>query len=162
MFYILLATVLFISSVFVHILICRHTSKTGLQAKAFIVTAMVFLGVYGLGVAILPVIGLSFKFTAAIIFFLLIPIYLSFYVLTQLTSPSKKILSAVSHGGEISFNDIVACVEKEDFIGSRLNDLCASGCVRVTDGRYILTANGQKIDAVLNLMQMILGRKAGG
>jgi len=43
-----------------------------------------------------------------------------------------------------------------------LNDLCASGCVVESNGRYILTSEGQKIVAVIKMMQAILGRNAGG
>ena len=42
---------------------------------------------------------------------------------------------------------------------TRLNDLCASGCVKQIDGRYVLTSEGQKIAATLDFMQLVLGRK---
>ena len=171
MFYIVWALLLFVASMAVHICYCRKTTKSGLQAKAFILTAFIFFGIYFVSVIALQYLnlldpyslwGLPFRITAGIIFILLIPIYLIFYVLTQLTSPSKKILLAISQRGSLSHRDIVACVQEENFITTRLKDLCTSGCVKQVDDRYILSGQGQKIAAFLNLMQLVLGRKVGG
>jgi hypothetical protein len=154
-----------------HILFCRKTTKPGLHAKAFILTALFSLGIYVAGVLALQdggmldahsLWGLPFRFTAGIIFVLLAPIYLCFYVLTQLTSPSKKILLAISQCPGISLTGIIASVQKEDFITTRMNDLCASRCVEEINGRYVLTSEGQMIAAILNVMQSVLGRKVGG
>lgn len=171
MFYIVLALVLFAALVAAHIFFCRKANRPGLQAKAFGFMAIIFLGFYVTGVSVGPcsvmfdpqgLWGLPFKITAGIIFFLLVPVYLCFYVLTQLTSPSGKILLAISQRGELSRADILACVQSEDFITSRLNDLCTSGCVRQIEDRYILTAEGRKIAGILNLLQLVLGRDVGG
>jgi len=171
MFYIFLIVLLFIASVLAHVCYCRQARKPGLQAKAFIFISFIALVVYIILVRT-PLMtsgldpsswwGLPFRITAGIIFILLAPIYLCFYVLTQLTSPSKKILLAISQRGQLSYGDIVASVRKEDFIMTRLNDLCASGCVKQIDGRYVLTSEGQKIAATLSFMQLILGRNTGG
>lgn len=171
MFYVVLALLLFIVSVIVHIFFCRKKPKSGLHAKAFIFTAIISLGIYLTVVSAMPysgildahsLWGLPFKITAGIIFLLLVPVYLCFYVLTQLTSPSQKILLTISQGGELSYNDILSCVKEEDFIASRLSDLRASGCVTQINGRYILTSEGQKVASVLNMMQSVLGRNVGG
>lgn len=162
MLYVVFALGLFIASVIVHIGFCRRTTKAGLQAKAYVVIGFVFLSIYAGGVLALPHWGLPFKITAGVIFLLLVPVYLCFYVLTQLTSPSKKILLAISQRGELAHSDIVACVQKEDFITTRLKDLCASGCVTETAGRYTLSPEGKKIAVVLDIMQRVLGRDIGG
>ena len=171
MFYIMCVTLLFLCSVVAHIFFCRHTKQAGLHAKAFIFIALFTLGVYILGAwAARNVIwldphslwGAPFQITAGIIFILLIPIYLCFYVLTQLMSPSKKILMSIFQKGERSYTDILAAVEEEKFITTRLDDLCASRCVLQVNGRYFLTGEGQKIVFILNFMQMLLGRNAGG
>jgi hypothetical protein len=171
MAYVILSLFLFCASVMTHVLFCRKANKTHLQARAFIFIAFIFWGVY-LGVAwaiqqagLLPAQsfwGLPFKFTAAVIFILLVPVYLCFYVLTQLTSPSKKILLTISYSEGISRADIVASVQKEDFITTRLTDLSASGCVVSIDNRYVLTVEGRKLAAILNFMQRVLGREVGG
>jgi hypothetical protein len=171
MFYLTFVVVLFAASVAVHIFYCRQTQRPGLQAKAFIFIAVFSLIIYAATVE-MPFIaavldgqslwGMPFKISAGTIFVLLIPIYLCFYVLTQLTSPSKKILLTIAQGRGASYKDIVSSVQKEDFIMTRLNDLCVSGCVRCTEGRYILTPEGQKIALILNIMQAILGRNVGG
>jgi hypothetical protein len=171
MIYIFLSLFLFAASVAAHIFFCRITKTPGLHAKVFVIIALGALGLYLGGSYILQhsnlldpdtLWGLPFKITGGVIFIALIPIYLSFYVLTQLMSPSKKILSAVLEAGELSRKDIVAAVKEEGFITTRLNDLCLSGCVKEEKGQYILSSHGRKIARVLNFMQLILGRKAGG
>jgi len=171
MAYLFLALLLFCASVMTHVFFCRKASKSCLQAKAFIFIAFIFLLVYFFGGAIIQrsgvlplasVWGLPFRISSGVIFILLIPVYLCFYVLTQLTSPSKKILKSIARQGSVSYADILTCVKEEDFINTRLNDLCASGCVAQNNGRYVLTSEGQKIALTLNLMQFFLGRKVGG
>ncbi len=171
MAYIFLAFLFFALAVTAHISYCRKTTQSGLQAKAFIFIAMFCLGIYAWAAELVqqssvflahPVWGLPFKITAGLIFILLVPIYLCFYVLTQLTSPSKKILESISRHGTLTHADILGHVEKENFINTRLSDLCASGCVMQNNGRYSLTSEGQKIAAILNMMQLILGRNVGG
>jgi len=171
MLYIALACALFMASVMAHILFCRKMPGPGLHAKAFVLRAIFFLFIYAgsalciaharwLGVH--SFWGMPFQFSAGIIYILLAPVYLCFYVLTQLTSPSKKILQTISRQGESSRADILASVQKEGFITTRLNDLCMSGCVELIEGRYVLTSEGRKIAATLDFMQLVLGRNRGG
>ena len=161
----------FAASVIAHVYYCRKTRQAGLHAKAFVGGSLVFLCVY-----VALVMGLSgwgienphsawgapLMITASLIYILLVPIYLCFYVLTQLTSPSKRILVAVSGQEGVSYNALLAQLQQEDFIATRLNDLLASGCVLLREGRYVLTPEGQKIAMVLQVMQALLGRDAGG
>lgn len=171
MIYPFIVLLLFSVLVMTHILYCRKTVKPGLHAKAFVLMALVYLGIYAVSVLALSnsniidpnsLWGFPFKISSGFIFVLFVPLYLCFYVLTQLTSPSKKILLAISQGGEVSLQDILVSVEKEDFIMTRLRDLCTSGCVAQSNGRYVLTAEGRKIAMALNVMQFVLGRDAGG
>lgn len=171
MFYIVLALLLFAGTVTTHVLFCRKTAKQGLHAKFFVNTAFLALGIYAVLVLTWDypqtldphsLWGLPFKITAGAIFFLLVPFYLCFYVLTQLTSPSKKILSTISQRGELGYAEVLACVREEDFIASRLNDLCDSRCVVQNNGQYIITSEGRKVASILNAIQFVLGRKAGG
>jgi len=101
MFYISLALLLFTVTVTAHILFCQKTRQQGLHARVFVLIALISLSIYTVLVVFYPysilidphsLWGEPFKVTAGIIFILLVPIYLCFYVLTQLTSPSKKIL----------------------------------------------------------------------
>jgi hypothetical protein len=171
MFYIVFALLLFISSVIIHISFCRRTNKPGLHARVYIIIAVIFIALYSTGVYAVgqgnfldphSFWGLPFKITAGVIFVLLAPLYVTFYTLTQMMSPSKKILLTVSHQGNPSFADIELSLQEEDFIGTRLSDLSLSGCIRQTKGRYTLSPSGQKIAMVLNIMQRILGRGIGG
>ncbi len=162
MFCALFAIGLFALSVIVHILYCRRLVQRKLHIKAYSYIAFIFLSVYVLGVLILRHEGLPFPMTAGVIFVLLIPTYLIFYILTQFISPSQKILSVLAHRQKLSYADIVACVEKEGFITTRLDDLCASGCVVQIKGGYLLSPSGKRIAAVLNLMQHVFGRGIGG
>jgi hypothetical protein len=171
MFYVLLALLLFSATVTAHVLFCRNSGKQGLLAKLFVNLAFIALGIYIASIltwsrllALDPhsIWGLPFKMTAGVIFFLLVPMYLCFYVLTQLTSPSKKILSVIAQRQETGYDEILASVTEEDFIASRLKDLCDSKCVIRKDGRYVITSEGQKVAGILNTIQFILGRKVGG
>jgi hypothetical protein len=171
MAYVFFALLLFCASVMAHVFFCRGKRGSGLQAKAYILIAALLFFVYVIVVLAIQqagilhaqsLWGLPFRITAGLIFILLIPVYLSFYVLTQLMSPSKKILICLSQRGSLTYTDIVACVENENFINTRLNDLLSTGCVREVEGRYILNASGQKIAAILNIMQHLLGRDIGG
>jgi hypothetical protein len=171
MVYIVFIIVLFIASVTAHVFFCRKAAKPGLHARAFIFIVTILLGIYILAVVVLQysgmidphsLWGLPFRITAGIIFILLAPIYLCFYVLTQLTSPSKKILLAISQSETLPYNGILSAVQDEDFVMTRLTDLCTSGCVRQVNGRYILTSEGRKIAVILDFMQLILGRNTGG
>src|SRR5262245_19517417 len=99
MLYLLLALVLFSAAVSSHIALCRRASKTHLHTREFFILSACLLGVYALAVLLWPapdpktVWGLPLKITSAAIFILLVPVYLIFYVLTQLTSPSKKMVA---------------------------------------------------------------------
>jgi len=167
----LTAIVLFFAAVMAHIFYCRKSPLAGLHAKAFGIIAIIFLGVY-IGIILMvdhsQILGsqglwvLPFRITAGVIYILLVPVYLIFYTLTQQTSPSKKILLSISEQGEMTLSDIMAVAEEQDFIAIRLEDLCLSGCVKVVEGRYILSASGQKIATVLNIMEHLLGRGIGG
>jgi hypothetical protein len=171
MAYFLLAIFMFGISVMIHVLFCRMASKKVLQARAFMITALFFLMAYSLAASALDqagalsassIWGLPFKITAGCIFVIFIPIYLCFYVLTQLTSPSKKILLTVSNLGKVSYEQIVLSVKEENLIHTRLMDLQISGCVKEMGGRYQLTMAGKRIADILNMMQYLLGRDMGG
>jgi hypothetical protein len=171
MFYVVFALLMFIVSVMTHIFFCRRQPKTNLQARAYIYISVFFIIIYILGVWLVGHEGLlqagswwgmPLKVAAGVMFVLLVPIYLSFYVLTQLMSPSKKILLSLAARGNLTYGQLLTCIEEEDFIGTRLNDLVTSGCVKQTEGRYVLGLPGQKIAVILNIMQRVLGRNIGG
>ena len=170
MAYIFLASLLFCVSVMAHVFFCRSRPKTeGLHVKAYVVMVILFMGTYAAGAYGLGKIfdpdslwGLPLKLTGGVIYLLLAPIYLCFYTLTQLMSPSKKILLSLSRSRALSYADILARIEEEEFITTRLNDLRTSGCIEQTHNRLTLTAAGQKIVVYLNIMQKILGRNIGG
>lgn len=169
MAYILFALLLFCSSVTVHVLFCRRRRGPGLQARAYLYIAAFFIAVYATGAHFMAgtldphsLWGSPFKATAGILFVLSVPIYVSFYALTQLMSPSKKILICISRTGSASYEELLASADEEDFINTRLNDLVTSGCITTTDGRYALSGSGRRIAAVLSAMQFILGRDMGG
>jgi len=155
-----LAIGLFTMTVVVHILFCRQQKTKGLQAKAFIFIALFFLLIY----IVITVLfnQRSFEWSSGLLFVLLVPVYLCFYVLTQLTSPSKKILQALDLQGPLNDKQIVAAIEEEDFINTRLHDLLISGCVVAHQDAYALTASGDKIAWILKAMQVTTGRGMGG
>jgi hypothetical protein len=156
---VLIATVFLVASIAVHLMICRISPDKSLKAKLFIVIAAAALGGFltlGLGLH-LPLVS-----TAAVIYVLCVPVYLIFYVSTELVSPSKKILQVIESSGGCTYEIIVAQLKNEDFIISRLKELEQSGCAVREGGRYVLTASGWKIAKVLDGYQKILGRSIGG
>ena len=171
MFYVFFVLILFVIAVCVHVFFCRYTSVPGLHTKAFIFIAVVFLCFYAVSICCVQrwawvdsnsIWGLPFVWTSGIIFVLLVPVYLTFYVLTQLMSPSKKILLTLQRQQTLSYADAVASVKEEDFIGTRLSDLCQSGCVAYAAGKYVLNPSGRALALFLNAMQVLLGRETGG
>ncbi len=171
MMYILLSLLMFCVSVSVHVLYCRRQSKQQLHTKAYCAIAVALMGVY-LSVAFYvkrsllfsddSLLGVSLEWTGLAILIVLVPVYLCFYVLTQLTSPSKRIIEAIVKGTEITYDDIRKNIAAEDFIGTRLRDLKISGCITEITEVYTVTASGRLIARVLNIMQKFLGREAGG
>ena len=171
MVYVLFSLILFCASVLMHVLFCRKINRPGLQAKAYIFISLFFIFVYALVVFVVgqkhifdphSFWGMPFTLTAGLVFVLLVPVYLSFYALTQLMSPSKKILLSIARHGSLSYAGILRCVQDEKFIDTRLSDLISSGCVKVVQSRYVLNESGRKIAMILQMMQYILGRDIGG
>ena len=171
MFYILLVIFLFIVSVIAHIIFSRTTAQRALHAKVFIFIITVALVVYvGLVLALQhthfldshSLWGWPFSMTAGFILILFVPIYLSFYVLTQLISPSQKILFIIGERTEVSYDEILANLREENLIMIRLSELCSSGCVTEVGGRYRLSMEGKGIVMILKGMEFALGRKVGG
>ena len=171
MLYIIMSLLLFSAAVILHILFCRMHRGQGLQAKAFVFIAIFLFLFYVSVVVCTPSMGfldpdsmwgLPFKMTAGLMYLLLVPVYLCFYVLTQLVSPSKRILQAVTDAKVVTLAQMWESVETEKFIPSRLNELKTSGCIEEHQGRFTLTRAGQKIARILDFMQAVLGRDIGG
>ena len=171
MFYVAFILLLFAAAVGAHTLFCRFTSVPGLHTKTFGHIALACLAVYAAVAywinqqALLDpqsLWGLPFVMTGGFIFILLAPCYLTFYVLTQLMSPSKKILLALQRAQSLDYEGVLASVREEDFIGTRLAELRVSGCIVKTADGYALSPSGRTIAMFLNCMQAMLGRKAGG
>ena len=168
MFYALLSLLLFSCSVIIHLFYCRNKPKAGLYVKAYGMIAFVFFYIYALVAEHWPLAqegslwSMPFKFTAGVLYLLLVPFYLTFYRHTQWGSPSHKILLALSRRGAMSLPEIVASVREEDFIATRLADLRASECVSYDNGRYVLRPYGKVIVKALEIMRYVLGRDMGG
>ncbi len=171
MIYIIFSFLMFCFSVFAHVLYCRVHSKQQLHTKVYCLIAMALMAMY-VGLVLLvkhlnlfpadSLMGVPLLWTGLLIFFLLVPIYLRIYVLTQLTSPSKKILETIVAGKQVTYDDIYKAIAAEDFIGTRLRDLGASGCITDQGGVYTITTSGKAIVRILEFMQKSLGRGVGG
>ena len=155
---ILISVGIFLAAVAGHLLCCRKSAKKNLQAKLFTALATAGLTVFVLVGAInqLPLL-----LTASVIYVLLVPVYLIFYVSTELVSPSKKIVQVLAAGPGV-YADLYKALERENFIMLRLEELEQSGCLRREGERYCLTASGQAIAKSLRVYQKLLGRAVGG
>ena len=171
MFYFFFMLFLFFSSVALHVIYCRYSASEKLHAKVYVFIVFVLIIVYIVGVLFLqhwgwlkehPLMSAPFQITSGIIFVLLVPFYLIFYTLTGFVSPSQKILLSIALHGGLSYADVLVCVQEEDFIGTRLADLCVSGCVVRKQERYVLSPTGNIMATVLRWVQRVTGREIGG
>ncbi len=162
MTHILLALVSFILSIVLHIVYCRKAPLGTLHAKAFIIIAIANGLAMGISFLFLPPLSQSLPCTAVLLYLLAIPSYLIFYVTTLLVSPSKRILQLIQSGDGASYEMLATALGEENFIALRLEELCASGCVRRVEETFILTASGKNIARILGAYRKILGRGPGG
>ncbi len=169
MIYPLLALIVFAMAIILHLYFCRHHPQQGLQAKVFLLISTVGLLMTGLiflclnrTMSPLSWWGMPLLVSSLLMYLLLVPTYLVFYVTTQLMSPSKKILQIVDQAQGASYEQILNRLEQERFIETRLEELEHSGCIKKEHGRFILTGHGLKIARVLGLYQCFLGRDIGG
>lgn len=146
-------------AIMAHLVICRLSPNKALKAKLFVSIAIVGLAaVIGLGVGF----SLPLLLTSCLIYILLVPVYLIFYVSTELMSPSKRIMQVIGEQPGISYKALLQALEQERFITTRLEELVSSGCVSVREGKYSLTMSGQGIARFLDFYQLALGREVGG
>jgi hypothetical protein len=170
MIYLLINLVFFVLVVVTHIGVCRRYKGKGLLVKAFCVmaTAGLLLAVAA-AVAIKGQVShwsliwqLPLFVTAMLIYILLVPTYIIFYVSTQLNSPSKEILLLIKKQGSMSREQLAAQMTDDKFIRPRLVDLKQTDYVTYKDSKYRLNPSGIKVARFLNFYQWLLGRELGG
>lgn len=154
-----LALLFFIASVATHLIFCRNSSSKSLKGKLFIQISILLLLIY-IGIAF--ILKLPLIISCSAIYILLIPAYMVVYVTTELVSPSKKILQSLAASQGLTRQEIIAYLEKENLIQSRLDELVQSGCIMKKDEYYVLTANGSMLASFLRMFGLILGRGVGG
>ena len=162
MIHIAFAFSFFILSVAAHILYCRQLSSKALHAKVFVGFALAVALMMMCVFSRVTTNGNGLPFTAVVLYFLLIPAYLIFYVSTSLISPSKSILWAIQKGNGASREDLLSAISRENFVVLRLEELIASKCVRHEGDHFVLTVWGKTIVCILDVYQFFLGQKVGG
>jgi len=160
--HLMIAFAFFVLSVMIHIGYCRKVSFPGLQAKAFILTALANGAVMIICFLFLTPSPMDLPYTAVLLYVLAIPVYLIFYVSISLMSPSKNILQIVQTVEGATYEMILQALEQENFIFLRLGELQDSGCVRRSGEKFILTGPGRNIVRVLRIYQKVLGQGPGG
>ncbi len=159
----------FLLSAIAHGWFCRRQKQGGLFVKVFCVIAAVNLGLCWL-VFMNYENGRHPSFwdiplvvSSTVIYVLLVPAYMVFYVSTQLNSPSKTVLLALHAHGEMSEEDLLKYFTDDLYILPRIKDLVLTGCIDIdSKGKYVLSSSGLRIAGFLNAYQIFLGRKAGG
>jgi hypothetical protein len=159
MWAVLISVLLFLIAVTIHLVICRISPDKRLKAKLFIIIALVNLVIFE---ACAVLFHLPLILSASLIYIFLAPIYLIFYVSTELVSPSKKNLRIVEYSGQAEYKEIFKRLEQENLIITRLEELEESGCVTSQAGTYKLTKAGRSLEMLLGFYQKILGRTRGG
>ena len=160
--HLMIAFIFFVLSVVIHIVYCRRVSFAGLQAKAFILTALANGAIMIICFLFLTPSDRGLPYTAVFLYVLATPVYLIFYVSTFLMSPSKNILRVVQEDRGATYEMILRALEKENFIFLRLGELQDSGCVGRSGERFVLTPSGRNIARVLKIYQKVLGQAPGG
>jgi len=160
--HLMIAFIFFVLSVIIHIGYCRKASLAGLQAKAFILTALANGAIMIICFLFLTPSDRGLPYTAVFLYVLAIPVYLVFYVSTLLMSPSKNILRVVQDDRGATYEMILQALEQENFIFLRLGELQDSGCVRRSGEKFVLTPSGRNIVRILKIYQKVLGQGPGG
>lgn len=160
--HLIIAFAFFVLSVMIHIGYCRKVSLAGLQAKAFILTALANGAVMIICFLFLTPSDMDLPTTAVFLYVLAIPVYLIFYVSTFLMSPSRNILRVVQEDRGATYEMILQALERENFIFLRLGELRDSGCVGRSGEKFALTPSGRNIVRVLRIYQKVLGQPPGG
>ena len=167
----MVSLLLFAGAVFIHIFICRRSLTRGLLIKQFAVIAfsnfffLILFLIYlplSRSLAVDSFWEMPLPVTSLLIYLLLIPVYLTFYTNTQLMSPSKKILLILKERGEMTFEELLKELQKENFISTRLRELVQSRCLSLQNGTYQLNSSGRSFARFLRTYQQILGREKGG
>ncbi len=160
--HLMIAFVFFVLSVVIHIGYCRKGSCAGLQAKAFVLIALVNGAVMIICFLFLTPSDMDLPYTAALLYVLAIPLYLIFYVSTFLMSPSKNILRVVQDDRGATYEVVLQALERENFISLRLKELQDSGCAGRSGEKFVLTPSGRNIVRVLKIYQKVLGQTPRG
>ena len=149
----------FLLSVAIHLILCRIDADKSLKTRLFMLIALENLIAFLIAAFY---VHLPFVLTCAAIYVVFVPVYLVFYVTTELVSPSKKVLHIVASSPGSTYAQIFKALEKENFIIKRLEELEQSGCVAKAVDRYGLTSLGRAIAKFLVFYQALLGRDIGG
>lgn len=156
---IILSFLIFIMAALLHVLFCYMSPVKNLKGK-------LFMQISGGGLLLLILLGvvlsLPLLWTSVLFYVLLLPMYLIVYVTTELVSPSKKILKSLSQSSGLTYEELLSFLKKENLVGSRLDELVESGCVRTLRDRYALTPSGATLASFLEIFGKILGRGVGG
>ncbi|HOW36119.1 MAG TPA: hypothetical protein PL155_06880 [Candidatus Omnitrophota bacterium] len=172
MFYVLATLSIFCIAVLMHILWCRVFPKNRLQIAPFAFFSLVGLLYYG-ALAHLFFYGssadravnlwnLPLALSAAVVYILLIPIYLALYFNTRVESPTQKILRIIHEHDGIGYEELASCISDSEIIIPRIDDLLRCRYIQMKEGAYCLTARGIVVAKALNAYQVLTGREAGG
>lgn len=164
MMHVFMSLILFFLAVLLHLWYCHKTTLKGLQAKAFVIIAvgiLMFMGVLFIFIPFDPWEP-ALTWTAIIIYLLLIPVYLIFYVTTSLISPSKKILQILQNQGKADYGQLLFAIKTDNMIEGRLQELIVSGCAYERQGKFFLTSHGKKLLVMSKLYRHLSGRYMAG
>ncbi len=165
MFDILIVVSVFFCVVCVHLGLCRLWGKRCLYVRELMMSVAIGLAVCALVLfgGFFPALSTAPRLimTSLTLYVLLIPIYLCFYVLTILMSPSKKILILLEKG-PLSRTELHDGVAVEAFVQTRLEDLLVSSMVENKNGRLMLTPQGRMYLNVVEAFGVLMGRAKGG
>ncbi len=171
MLYLITSILLFILSIFIHLIWCRHKDVQQLNIALFFFISSVCLLIYFGAVYFHPYLRLEdtrslwkfpLKLTAAFLYILLVPYYPVLYYSSFMHSPTQIIVLLLKEQGGITLKELSQHINDERFIIARLNSLIKNGYIAFDGYYYRLVPKTILFCRILNIYQKLLGREMGG
>ena len=171
MLYLILSILLFILSIVLHLIWCRHKDIQQLNIALFFYISSFCLLIYFVIVYVHPCFNTEdarslwkfpLKLTAAFLYILFVPYYPVLYYSSLMHSPTQVMVLLIKDRGGLSWEELAHHINDERFIVARLNSLVKNGYIAFDGQYYRLVPKTILFCRILNIYQKLLGRAMGG
>jgi len=105
----------------------------------------------------LPLIGSS-----VVLYLLLIPVFLQYYFMAYIESPSGRIMYLIGKSGRMSFEELEELIPENTLIMPRLSSMEENGYIEADKRRYYALLKGERVVQMMKLFQRVFGFEKGG